>query len=64
MGEKNPCKSLYGEIIILDMIVNSVKETTSLDNGNELLPQTCENQFNVLFPSSCQVLAREESPLA
>lgn len=36
MGEKNFCKFFYGEIIILDMIVNFVKEIIFFDNGNEL----------------------------
>lgn len=64
MGEKNPCKSLYVVISILDMIVNSVKKTTSLGKGNELFPQIDENKFNVLFPLSCQVLGRKGSSLA
>lgn len=64
MGENNPSKSLYVEISILDMIFNSVKETTSLDKGKELLPQICENQFTVLFPLPSQVLARKGSSLA
>lgn len=46
------------------MIFNSLKEMTSLDKENELLPQICGNQTSVQLTLSYQVLAWKEFSVA